>query len=341
MEQQNNIEQQSTEEKNIKSTKKNINIWMIVSVVLLLLFIGSIWTNGFGLKNLVFKNSERIAKATIDYINNNMLTEGYTASLIESKQLQNGLYEVRFKIEDQEFTFFVSSDGKTLFSQGIEMVASDDSSSAEDQEIPKADRPNVQLFVMSYCPYGLQAEKMYLPVFNLLKDKADISIHFVSYAMHEKKEIDENLKQYCIQKEESEKYSAYLDCFVKDGDSEKCLEEASIDKAKMDSCVAQTDQQYSVTTQYNDQNTWLNGQYPKFDVEADLNEQYDIQGSPTIVINGKVVNVNPRSPEKFKEVICQAFNTEPAECSQELSEDASSIGFGEESSASTSGGSCQ
>lgn len=331
------MEQQNIEEKNIKSTKKNINIWMIVSVVLFLLLISSvIWFNGFGLKNLIFKNSDKVAQTTLDFIDKNMLAEGYKASLVESKQLQNGLYEIKFKVEDQEFTFYVSSDGKTLFPQGVEMVAS-----TEEQEVPKADKPSVQLFVMSYCPYGLQAEKMYLPVFNLLKDKADISIHFVSYAMHEKKEIDENLRQYCIQKEQPEKYPAYLSCFVKAGDSEKCLGEASIDKTKIDSCIAQTDQQYNVTTQYNDQSTWLNGQYPKFDVEADLNEQYDIKGSPTIVINGKVVNVDPRSPEKFKEVICQAFNTPPAECSQKLSEDTVSTGFGEGSSTSASDGSCQ
>lgn len=55
---------------------------------------------------------------------------------------------------------------------------------------------------MSYCPYGLQAEKMFLPVYDLLKNKAEMGIYFVNYIMHDKKEIDENLREYCIQKEQ-------------------------------------------------------------------------------------------------------------------------------------------
>ena len=36
--------------------------------------------------------------------------------------------------------------------------------------VTKSDRPKVELFVMSYCPYGLQMEKAYLPAWNLLKN---------------------------------------------------------------------------------------------------------------------------------------------------------------------------
>jgi hypothetical protein len=182
-------------------------------------------------------------------------------------------------------------------------------------------------------------EKAYLPVYNLLKDKADMGVYFVDYIMHEKKEIDENLRQYCIQKEQREKYYAYLSCFVKDGNFEKCLSEAGIDKDKMNSCISQTDQTYKITQSYNDKSTWLNGNFPKFDIYTDLNEKYGVQGSPTVVINDAVANVE-RSPEKFKEVVCQAFNTPPVECSQKLPEEATSPGFGLNTGSSSSG-SCQ
>jgi hypothetical protein len=69
---------------------------------------------------------------------------------------------------------------------------------------------------MSYCPFGTQAEKGILPVVNLLKDKIDFKVKFVNYAMHGKKEIDENNLQYCIQKEEPNKYNSYLTCFLKE-----------------------------------------------------------------------------------------------------------------------------
>ena len=78
----------------------------------------------------------------------------------------------------------------------------------------KSDKPNVELFVMSHCPFGTQAEKGIIPVVNLLKNKINFSVKFVDYSMHGKSEIDENTLQYCIQKEESKKYIPYLTCFL-------------------------------------------------------------------------------------------------------------------------------
>jgi len=280
------------------------------------------------------------AEKAINFINQNMLTGDVKASLISVIE-ENGVYKFHFKVNEEEYDFYVTKSGKLLFTGGIdlEQKPSSQKEGEASQEIAKRDIPDVKLFVMSYCPYGLQMQKASLPVYNLLKDKAEMGVYFVNYIMHEKKEIDENLRQYCIQKEEKEKYYAYLSCFVKDGDFEKCLSEANINKGKMDSCISQTDQTYKVTQLYNDKSTWLNGQFPKFDVHTDLNEKYGVQGSPTVVINDKAVDVNPRSPEKFKEVICQAFNSPPTECSQTLSNDVPSPGLG--GGTGSSGGSCK
>jgi len=281
------------------------------------------------------------AQKAIDFINKNLLQQGTTASLVSVIE-EDGLYKLKLKIGDKEYPSYVSKDGKLLFpNEGVSLeekpIAQEEKKTA--QEIEKRDRPDVKLFVMSYCPYGLQMEKAYLPVYNLLKDKAEMGVYFVDYIMHEKKEIDENLRQYCIQKEQKEKYYAYLSCFVKDGNFEKCLSEAGIDKDKMNSCISQTDQTFKITQSYNDKSTWLNGNFPKFDIYTDLNEKYGVQGSPTVVINDAVANVE-RSPEKFKEAVCQAFNTPPAECSQNLPEEATSPGFGLNTGSSSSG-SCQ
>jgi hypothetical protein len=281
------------------------------------------------------------AQKAIDFINKNLLQQGTTASLVSVTE-ENGLYKLRLKIGEKEYPSYVSKDGKLLFpNEGVNLeekpITQEEKKTA--QKVEKRDRPDVKLFVMSYCPYGLQMEKAYLPVYNLLKDKAEMGVYFVNYIMHEKKEIDENLRQYCIQKEQREKYSNYLSCFVKDGNSEKCLSEAGIDEDKMNSCISQTDQTFKITQSYNDKSTWLNGNFPKFDIYTDLNEKYGVQGSPTVVINDAVANVE-RSPEKFKEAVCQAFNTPPAECSQNLPEEATSPGFGL-STGSSSSGSCQ
>ncbi|MFA4998776.1 MAG: hypothetical protein WC514_02040 [Candidatus Paceibacterota bacterium] len=288
-------------------------------------------TNGSG---------QKVAEKAIEYINKNLLEPGMTASLVDVVE-ESGLYKFRLKIGDQEYNSYVTKDGKLLWPQdGINLSATTSQTGAVSQETPKSDNVDVKLFVMSYCPYGLQAEKMFLPVYNLLKEKATMGIYFVNYIMHEKQEIDENLTQYCIQKNEKEKYSAYLSCFVKAGDSAGCLTGAGINKSTLNNCVSETDSQYGVTAGYNDKSTWLSGQYPAFKVNDDLNQKYGVQGSPTVVINDTVIEVSDRSPENFKQIVCNAFNTPPAECSQTLSSDAASPGLGEVAGSNTSSGGC-
>lgn len=193
--------------------------------------------------------------------------------------------------------------------------------------ITKSDKPEVELFVMSYCPYGLQMEKAYLPAWELLKDEANISLKFVSYIMHGKKEIDENTRQYCIGQESEDKLIDYLKCFVAEDNYTKCLKEVNLTDSKLASCVNSTDGKYKITAQYNDNSTWLSGRYPIYGVHGDLNERYGVQGSPTVVINGNQVNVN-RTPEAVKQAICAAFNNPPEECKKVLSNSSYSAGFG-------------
>jgi len=285
-------------------------------------------------------SSQQAAQKAIDFINKNKEMfglEGTEASLVSITE-ENGVYKMKLKIGDREYDSFVTENGKLFFTYGIDLTFQSTTTENLTQELEKRDKPDVKLFVMSYCPFGLQMQKAFLPVYDLLKGRADMGIYFVNYIMHEKKEIDENLRQYCIQEGQKEKYYDYLSCFVKDGNFEKCLNETKVDKDKMNFCTSQTDQTYKITQSYNDKSTWLNGQFPKFDVHTDLNQKYGVRGSPTFVINDKVLNVE-RSPEKIKEAICQAFISPPAECSQNLSSDVPSTGFGGGTGAS--GGECE
>ncbi len=193
--------------------------------------------------------------------------------------------------------------------------------------VAKSDKPKVELFVMSYCPYGLQMEKAYLPAWELLKNKADISVKFVNYAMHGKKEIDENTRQYCIGQNSSDKLIAYLKCFVAEDNFSKCLTAVGLTDSKLAGCAAATDKQYKLTEMFNDKSTWLSGRYPVYGVDSVLNEKYGVQGSPTLVINGSQAEVG-RTPEAVKQAICAAFNNPPAECQKTLSNSGYSAGFG-------------
>ncbi len=213
--------------------------------------------------------------------------------------------------------------------------------------VPKADKPSLELFVMSYCPFGLQTQKALLPVMELLQNKADIAVRFVSYAMHGQKELEENSRQYCLQKEQPDKYVNYLKCFTTKDDYRACARESGVNEAKMSACVSAADKQFGVTAKYNDQKTWLSGRYPLYPTQADLNDKYGVGGSPTVVVNGVnfcsqeddlsqcqargarcVLYPVGRSPEAVKKVICAAFNNPPAECQQTLSSQSPAPGFG-------------
>jgi len=54
----------------------------------------------------------------------------------------------------------------------------------------KSQKPELKFFVMSFCPYGNQIEDVLRPVFDLIKDKADITPHYIF-------EKIENLDTYC------------------------------------------------------------------------------------------------------------------------------------------------
>jgi protein-disulfide isomerase len=283
----------------------------------------------------------REVKKAIEYINEVIKEQGQTASLISWGE-EAGLYKVVFQIGENQYQVFLTKDGKYLFPYApIDLTQKIEKKTEETQttQVEKREKPDVKLFVMSYCPFGLQMEKALLPVWKLLKDKADIGIYFVDYIMHGKKEMEENLRQYCIQKEEKEKYLAYLECFAKNGSYENseiykdCLKETGINENKLDSCYEKTDKEFKISENFSETG------YPPFNIHKDLNEKYGVRGSPTLVINDTVINVE-RSPEKVKEAICNAFLNPPEECNQKLPEETASPGFGM-ATGSSSSGSCQ
>ena len=130
----------------------------------------------------------------------------------------------------------------------------------------------------------------------------------------------------------------YLTCFVQSDDHEGCMTEAGVDKASMDACTAEVDEEYKISELFADTSTWSNGRYPQYNVDGDLAVQYGVRGSPTLVINGQTVSVN-RSPEAIKQAICDAFTTPPEECSTELSAAAEGPGIGALGSGSAASGS--
>lgn len=291
-----------------------------------------------GKKERTLKPEEAKQKAET-FINDNFI-KGDNKATVDLPVKEKGLYKFNVNLSGQKpVESYMTLDGSVIFPQGIATKAAetaDDAGTAESEtavaetktaNLPKTDKPKVELFVMSYCPYGTQIEKGILPATEALGGKIDFKIKYVDYAMHGEKEVNENTVQYCIDKEQKNKYNSYLKCFLKAGNQAGCLKSEKIDQAKLNACTAATYKQFKITEGLNDKSKWK-GSYPPFDINKAENEKYSVQGSPTLVINGKIAESERNSASLLK-TICSAFKKQPAECSKKLSAADPAPGFGE------------
>ena len=295
---------------------------------------------------------DQAKQTALNFINQYLLNTDYQAT-VKAIKLNGSLYDLKLSIAStkggpaQETDSALSADGQLFYPQVINIAEFKTAQAAQDKaaaaiqapaKVPTSAQPKVELFVMSYCPYGLQMEKGLLPVIKTLGDSLDFKLEFVDYSMHGQQEIKENLTQYCLRGQQPTKLVPYLDCFTTKGDSAACLEQTKVDQAKLQTCLTQTDQAYHLTGATQDPSS-ENGNYPAFNVDYLSNRQYDVQGSPTLVINGQKV-VPQRDPASLLKVICQAFNQAPAACQTKLSTASPAVGFGSGLSATNDTSSC-
>ncbi|MBD3252971.1 hypothetical protein GF386_04520 [Candidatus Pacearchaeota archaeon] len=321
----------------IPKIKKTIakNPWITSTFVLGILFVILLILNFTGTITGAFSGVDAVSgdvasSKIVDFIE----SRGGQASVSQVNE-KGFLYEVVLSVDGQELPVYITKDGEYLVPSLMPLSEDSADTNANNnqnnqqtpQDVPKSDKPVVELFVMSHCPYGTQAEKGMIPVFELLGDKIDSEIKFVYYAMHGEVEVEEQLTQYCIQKEQEDKYLDYLKCFLKEGNGNECLTEASIDVSKLNSCRKSADEEFDVTKNLEDEESWLSGRFPLFDVHKELNDEYGIGGSPTLVINGQQVS-SGRDSASYLSVVCSSFNNPPEECNEELSSASPSAGFG-------------
>ncbi len=318
--------------KHSSSIIKKTHVWKFTAALAILLLIASVMTGGFrGNKDYVtgIVSAEEAAQNTISYINANLLQQGTSATLKNVSE-SGGVYSIGISIGGQDYTSYVTQDGKILFTTGIDMtqkVEKPTDSSQPTQNIQKSDKPEVELFVMSHCPFGTQAEKGIIPAVKALGDSINFKLRFVYYVMHGEKEVNEQTREYCIQKEQNDKFLDYLGCFLKEGKGEECLTEAKIDTEQMKACIEEADEEFEISVNLEDKSQWLNERFPLFNTNAELNLKYGVGGSPTLVINGAKAS-SSRDSASYLSTICAHFNEAPKGCNEELSSAPPSPGFG-------------
>ncbi|MDZ4385001.1 MAG: hypothetical protein U0944_01130, partial [Candidatus Moranbacteria bacterium] len=146
-----------------------------------------------------------------DFVNGNLLQAGTTAT-IEDASVENGLYKITINIAGkQKVVTYLSKDGKKFFPEAmdtdVEKKEVAEKQPEEVKEIPKSDKPVVDLYVMSFCPFGNKAEDTLKSAYDLLKKKVDFNFHYIVssngeeiLSLHGPKEVAQNKREACVLK---------------------------------------------------------------------------------------------------------------------------------------------
>jgi hypothetical protein len=303
------------------------NPWIIATLVLGVLSIFLIVTTVFGgfTGNAISANSA--GEKLLQFYAN----LGVSNLTLDSVKEVSGVYQVNFNYKGKVVPQYVTKDGKNMISDLSPLEATSSNTDTTQTKVPTSDKPEVELYVFSYCPYGTQMEKAIIPVVKLLGDKINFKIRQIG-AMHGDFEKVEAQRQLCIEKNYPDKLLDYILAFDTDstcstGDA-TCVatktgaifSKLGIDAAKINSCMTSDG-----VTMYN--------------AEVSNANSKGVSGSPTLIINGVNAQAS-RSPEGVKGVICSAFKNAPSECSQTLSTTSASAGFGSGTSSGSSTASC-
>jgi 2-hydroxychromene-2-carboxylate isomerase len=238
-----------------------------------------------------------------------------TKSWKERADLQTAfeIIDDKYKLLDEATgaTYFVSAEARKAYYDAIGVVLGDN-------------KPQIDFFVMSYCPYGNQAEEGIEPVYQLLKDKALFKPHYVIYenyggggpnycidnnklcSMHGIQELNQDVRELCVNKYMGiGKWFEFVlamnkACSAANADScwEAVAKNLSLDVAKIKTC--QEKEAVALLT-----------------AEKTLGDTLKVSGSPTVFVDGDSYS-GGRTPEAFKTALCAKFDKAPTECSTQL-----------------------
>jgi glutaredoxin len=226
-------------------------------------------------------------------------------------------------------------------------------------DAPDMEVPNVRFFVMSFCPFGQQAERGLRPVHDLLGDKIELEPNYVVYSgyctslaynleqseqgfgdMTKEEWIEDCKPKYCL---DGENYCsmhgiAELNedirqlCIYNNYDSDtfwNYLEYVwtNCQLGNIEECWKEAANSTGVDAE-TVETCFIEEGVDMIKAEKELGDEYAVRGSPTVFVN-EGTYVGGRAPEDYKRGICSGFVEPPAECEETLT-----------ASGSTSTGSC-
>ncbi len=243
------------------------------------------------------------------YIFEPKVTTSYTwetNTRIQSAFERKGNY---YKLSDDATgaSWFVSAEARKKYQDAIGLSPGDN-------------KPQVDFFVMSYCPYGNQAEEAIAGAYDILGDKAAYIPHYVIYenyggggpnyclengqycSMHGIQELNQDIRELCVYKSlGAGKYFAFVKAMNK-----KCSAQNA------DSCWTAVASDLGLDTKAISQCEKDEG-LALVKKEKELNKVLKVSGSPTVFVEGDQFN-GARTASGFASALCGKFSQAPAEC---------------------------
>ncbi|MBT7902691.1 thioredoxin domain-containing protein [Candidatus Woesearchaeota archaeon] len=167
----------------------------------------------------------------------------------------------------------------------------------------------VQFYVMSQCPYGVQVEDAIKPVLDTLGNNVDFKLDFIGngvpgafQSLHGQPEVDGNKVQICAAKYFPGSYMEMVACMNKNmkaipGNWEECAASAGLDLNTVRTCY-----------EGGEGDELLAESFQKASAAG-------ARGSPTIFVNGEPYK-GGRTAEAFQQAICAEFSDAPEACGE-------------------------
>ncbi|MFP4400925.1 MAG: DsbA family protein [Candidatus Woesearchaeota archaeon] len=186
-------------------------------------------------------------------------------------------------------------------------------------------RPQMDFFVMSYCPYGNQAEEIIKEVYDVMKDHVDFNPRYIYYenyqgggdsycidedstycSMHGVQEANQNIRELCVMDEYG--MDAWFDfaiemnseCTYSNADScwQDVAEGLGYDVDTISACEEEDAEEYAAE-------------------DMRLSELFKATGSPAIYIDGEAY-MGSRNPAAMLSAVCEYLDEKPDACDVEL-----------------------
>jgi len=301
--------------------------WILITLMIAAFLIGygkmnsgGTLFNGFG-----SQKAEKTIEKALDFVNKNML-EGSEAVLVSSSE-ESGVYKFKMKIDEQEYDSYLTKDGKILFPSGISIVEQEEATTTTEgvkmtcEDINKIKEPVLEAFVVSKCPFGVQMQRILNEIVkNIPQIASYIKVEYMGAidggkitSMHGDEEAQENLRQICLREEQPNNFWAYIDCHIKEGNVDSCLQTAQVDINNLAGCLADANRGLVYAEKdFVNQNT------------------YEVTGSPTLFLDGVKVSefdFGGRTAEAVKTMLCCAFQDKLGFCDTVLSTESANTSF--------------